>query len=96
MHDVAPRVTDLGSAFGRVFAWEWSRDRDQAMIMLADLLANIRLRQELTEKTGPPVRLDEILRALPLCLPSKFSDHREVVMLARKDVREYYGADPNA
>ena len=93
MRDGEHRVILLGSAFGRVFAWMWSRDRDQGMIMLADLLANIRGRQEIYEDS-PPVRLDEILHALPLCLPTEFSDFREVVKMARSDVRKYYGADP--
>jgi hypothetical protein len=96
MQDGPSRVTDLGSAFGRVFAWVWSNDRDQAIIMLADLLGSMRAHQEKASNDGPPVRLDEILRALPLCLPAEFSDYREVVMMARRDVRGYYGADPNA
>jgi hypothetical protein len=95
MRDGEHRVVHLGSAFGRVFAWVWGRDRDQAMIMFADLLASIRGRQEIYEDS-PPVRLDEILHALPLCLPSEFSDYREVVKMARRDVRKYYVADPNA
>jgi len=97
MNDDPPRITLLGTPFGRVFAWAWSHDRDEAMIILSDLLANVRNEQEETGKgDADRVRLDEILRALPLCLPAKFADYREVVRMARKEVREYLGSDPNA
>jgi hypothetical protein len=96
MGDKDPRITIVNPAFARVFVWEWRRDRDLAMIMLADLLASIRDRQEMSDKDEFPVLLDEVLRALALYLPSDFSEYREVVMMARKEVRQYFGSDPNA
>lgn len=96
MNAEVPRITILNPAFVRVFLWEWQRDRDLAMIMLADLLASVRYRQEMGESDESPVLLDEVLRALALYLPSDFSEYREVVMMARKEVRQYFGADPNA
>lgn len=91
-----PRITILNPAFVRVFLWEWQRDRDLAMIMLADLLGDIRGCQEMSDGDESPVVLDEILRALPLYLPSDFPEYREIVTTARKDVRQYFGSDPNA
>jgi hypothetical protein len=47
------------------------------------------------EDMDPPIRLDEVLGALRLALPWWFNDYNEVVTMARRDVRGYYGADPN-
>ena len=87
------RIEHVGDLFGRVFAWVWSRDRDQAMIVLADYLARLR---EGHPEIEPPIRLDEILEGLRLALPFGFDDYSEVVTMARREVRKYYGADPNA
>ena len=92
--DAEHRLFHLGDPFGTAFAWVWSYDKDEAMIMLADYLAA--LRGSLTEEIDPPIRLDEVLRALRLALPSRFNDYDEVVTMARLKVRKYYGADPNA
>jgi hypothetical protein len=96
MDDEDPRITILNPALARIFVWEWQRDRDLAMIMLADLLASIRGRQEMSDGGESPVLLDEVLRAIALYLPSDFSEYREVVMMARKEVRQYFGSDPNS
>jgi len=94
--DAEPRILHLGDPFGTVFAWVWSYDKDEAMIMLADYIAALRGFEPLVGTIDPPIRLDEILRALRLALPSRFSDYDEVVSMARLKVRKYYGADPNA
>jgi len=90
------RISHLGDPFGRVFAWVWSHDKDQAMILLADYLAQLRDGHPLADEIDPPIRLDEILVGLRLALPFGFSDYNEVVAMARRKVRRYYGADPNA
>jgi hypothetical protein len=90
------RVFHLGDPFGRVFAWVWNDDKDVAMILLSDYLAELREGHLLAEKIDPPIRLDEVLRGLRLALPFGFSDYDEVVTKARREVRRYYGADPNA
>ncbi len=92
--DAERRLFHLGDPFGTAFAWVWSYDKDEAMIMLADYLAALRGSEPL--EADPPIHLDEVLRALRLALPSRFNDYDEVVMMARVKVRKYYGADPNA
>jgi hypothetical protein len=94
--DAKNRILHLGDPFGTAFAWVWSYDKDEAMIMLADYLAALRGSEPLVGATDPPIRLDEVLRALRPALPSRFSDYDEVVKMARLKVRKYYGADPNA
>lgn len=94
--DAEHRLLHLGDPFGTAFAWVWSYDKDEAMIMLADYLAALRASEPLIGEIDPPIRLDEVLRALRLALPSRFNDYDEVVTMARLKVRKYYGADPNA
>lgn len=94
--DAKYRILHLGDPFGTVFAWVWSYDKDEAMIMLADYMAALRGFEPLVGSIDPPIRLDEVLRALRPALPSRFSDYDEVVAMARLKVRKYYGADPNA
>jgi len=74
----------------------WSRSKDQAMILLADYLGELRECHLLADQIDPPIRLDEILRGLRLALPFGFSGYNEVVTMARREVRRYYGEDPNA
>ena len=93
--DAKNRILHLGDPFGTAFAWVWSYDKDEAMIMLADYLAALRGSEPLVGAIDPPIRLDEVLRALRPALPSRFSDYDEVVSMARLKVRKYYGADPN-
>jgi hypothetical protein len=90
------RVLHLGDPFGRVFAWVWNDDKDVAMMLLSDYLAELREGHLLADKIDPPISLDEVLSGLRLALPSGFSDYDEVVTKARREVRRYYGADPNA
>src|SRR5262249_55667209 len=90
------RIPHLGDNFGRVFAWTWNYDRDQAIILLSDYLGELRECHLLADYIDPPIRLDEVLRGLRLALPFGFSDYNEVVAMARRDVRKYYGEDPNA
>lgn len=90
------RVLHLGDPFGRVFAWVWNDDKDTAMMMLSDYLSELREGHLLADKVNPPIRLDEVLRGLRPALPFGFSDYDEVVTKARREVRRYFGADPNA
>jgi hypothetical protein len=91
-----PRVLHLGDPFGRVFAWVWHDDQDQAMLLLADLLAELRNAHPRAGEINPPIRLDEVLGGLRLALPHGFDDYQAVVDKARQEVQGYYGADPNA
>jgi hypothetical protein len=85
------RILPIGTLFGRVFAWVWNRDHDDAIMMLADFL-----RQLMGGEVDPPIRLDEVLGDLRSALPRDFSDYDEVVTKARREVRNYLGVDPNA
>ena len=38
-----PKILHPGDSFGRVFAWVWKHDRNRAMILLADYLAELRV-----------------------------------------------------
>jgi hypothetical protein len=89
--DAEYRILDLGGPFGTVFAWAWSDDKDEAMILLADYLAHLR-----DTDINPPIILDEVLDALRPALPRGFADYNEVVTMAHQKVRKYYGSDPNA
>jgi hypothetical protein len=90
------RVDHLGDPFGLVFAWVWNKDKDEAMMLLSDYLAELRLHHLLADKINPPIRLDEVLSGLEPALPPGFADYDEVVTKARRELRRYYGADPNA
>jgi hypothetical protein len=87
------RVAHLGDPFGQVFAWIWSRNRDEVMLVLADYLADIRHHPRI-EEIDPPITFDEILKGLRPALPHDFPDYDIVIEKARHDVRSYYGKDP--
>ncbi len=89
------KIMHLGDPFGRVFAWVWNDDPDQAMILLADMLAVLRDHNPVAD-LNPPVRLDEVLHGLRPALPHDFRDYDQVVAKARREVQGYYGGDPNA
>jgi hypothetical protein len=89
------RVLHLGDPFGRVFAWVWNDDKDAAVSMLSNYLAELREGHLLANQIDPPIRLDEVLGGLRPALPHGFADYDEVVTKARREVRRHYGADPN-
>lgn len=84
-------VLHPGDAFGDVLAWVWEHDRTQAMIMLADYLAELRNHGTGAADVDPPVSLDEVLNGLRIALPSGFADRDEVLEVARNEVPEFYG-----
>jgi hypothetical protein len=90
------RIVLLGDPFGLVFAWMWARDRDQAMILLADFMTELRDGHPLAYDIDPPIRLDEILGSLRLALPWGFDEYNEVVTMARREVPKHYGRDVNS
>ncbi len=65
------------------------------MFFLADYLAALRDHNPVAD-LSPPVRLDEVLCGLRLALPDGFGDYDQIVSKARRDVKGYYGGDPNA
>jgi hypothetical protein len=92
----SPRVLHPGDPFGRVFAWVWRDDPDQAILLLADYMADLRDHHPRAADIDPPLRLDEVLNGLRLALPHDFDDYQAVVSKARSEVPGYYGADPNS
>lgn len=89
------RSTHPGDPFGRVFAWVWHQNPDEAMMMLGDYLAMLRDHNR-WGNPSPPVRLDDVLRGLRLALPHDFDEasYDAMVAKARREVPIYYG-DPN-
>ena len=49
----------------------------------------------MAKNINPPIRLDEVLDALRLALPNGFDDYDAVIAKARRDVKGYYGGNPN-
>ena len=47
------RIPHLGDHFGRVFAWIWNQDKDQAMILLSDYLGELREAHLLADQIDP-------------------------------------------
>jgi hypothetical protein len=85
------REAHPGPLFGRVLAWVWDDDKDSAISLLADYLADLRDPWR-PEKIEPPISLDEVLHGLRLALPTRFGDYDELVTWARRDLRRYNGA----
>ncbi len=88
------QVMHPGDPFGRVLAWVWREDPDEAMLLLADYLAMLRDHNPWAD-IDPPVRLDEVLGGLRLALPHDFGEYDALVAKAHREVQGYYGADPN-
>jgi hypothetical protein len=89
-------VPHLGDPFGRVLAWAWETDQDEAMVLLAGYLAGLRDHHPLAGTVSPRISLEEVLGALRLALPDGFGDYEALTAKARRDVQDYYGPDPDA
>lgn len=81
----------LGGLTGEVIAYLWADDHDEAMIFLADLLAQLNVHHPEAGTFGP-VSLDELLRGLRLCMPRGFDELDALAVKAQEDVAEYYGS----
>ncbi|GAA4758225.1 hypothetical protein [Actinomycetospora chibensis] len=81
-----------GDLFGRVLAYLWDTEPDEAMIFLADYLADLNVHNENAAIYGE-VSLEEVLQGLRLCMPTNFRGTEALKRKARADVPEYYGGD---
>ncbi|MQA16821.1 MAG: hypothetical protein GEV09_22605 [Pseudonocardiaceae bacterium] len=90
LRDPSNRTLHPGDGFGRVVAWVWERDRDEAVLLLADYLAGLREHHERAGDLGPRVRLDEMLAGLQLALPGGFTDGVQLADYTRRTIRGYY------
>jgi hypothetical protein len=88
------RLAHPGDGFGRIVAWMWNHDRDEAMLFLADYFAELRQHQYLASHLTPPVSLDELLSGLRLAWPSTTPefDYDTFVDQARHEAAGYYGS----
>lgn len=75
---------------GRVLAYLWNDDHDEAMIFIADYLAELNVHHELAGQFGT-VSLGEVLDGLRLCMPPSFDQLKRLQAQALKDVPGYYG-----
>lgn len=87
------RPTHPGDGFGRVLAWMWSRDREEAMLFLAGYLADLREHHPLSDTVSPKVSLSELLTGLWLAWPPDVPEsvYDALVSYAKSHVASYYG-----
>ncbi|WP_018685395.1 hypothetical protein [Actinokineospora enzanensis] len=86
------RILNLDNHFGGVLAWTWGRDRDRAMVMLADLLAQLRDHHPLRHELEQAITLDELLRAVRIAIHPDFAERAELIETARRRVPVFYGS----
>lgn len=83
-------VAHPGDGYGRVLAWMWGHDRDEAVLAIAGLLADLRVHRPGASEIDPPVSVDELLRGLRFCLPPGFDAYDELVTYTREHITGYY------
>jgi hypothetical protein len=84
------RAVPVPDPVGAIFAWLWDTNRDEAAIMIADYMAELRVHGELAED-GPTVSFEDFLRGLRRAIPRSFADKAEVTPYLRREVPQYYG-----
>lgn len=84
-----------GDEFGAVLAWLWQTDPRTAMRLLAEYVAQLRYWDELVDHDQPRVRLEDLLRWLPMALPGDFAHTEALIERARADVPNYFADDLN-
>lgn len=83
----ANRIQNLGDPFGKVFAWVWETDQDQAMMLLDEYLSYLRKWDPQAKLIQPRIERDEVLAGLRMALPNDFQAYQAVVNKAKRDVR---------
>jgi hypothetical protein len=68
--DTVGAVVD--TAAGDVFAWLWRTDPDQAMLRMADLMAEIHVHQP---HCNPDISFDDVLAAFRVAMPHDVTDN---------------------
>ena len=86
-----PNHLHPGTLTGEVLAYLWTDDHDEAMIFIADYLAELNVHNPDAGTFGP-VTLEELLRGLGLCMPPGFDELDALSAKAQQDVPGYYGS----
>jgi hypothetical protein len=89
-------VLHPGDPFGRIIAWCWQHNPDEAMMRMGDYLEHVRKWQPRAGEIQPPIRMSEILSGLRFAWPSTTGGYEEFAAAARDQVQGYYGANPEA
>lgn len=85
----------IGDGPGEVLAWLLQTDPDRSMLVLADLMAQLRVHH--SDAPDPQIRLADVLDALSFAFPTDFSDadKKAFTTAARTRVSGFYGGDPD-
>jgi hypothetical protein len=86
-----PGHVHLGGLTGEVLAYLWADDPDEAMVFLADLLAELNKHHPQAGTHGQ-VGLDELLDGLRLAMPPGFDGLDALCTKAQHDVPGHYGS----
>jgi hypothetical protein len=86
-----PGHVNPGGLTGEVIAYLWADDQDEAMIFLANYLAELNLHHPEAGTFGK-AGLDELLHGLELCMPAGFDQLAALRAKAREDVPGHYGS----
>ena len=86
-----PHHLNPGGLTGEVIAYLWADDPDEAMLFLANYLAELNLHHPDAGTFGT-VGLDELLHGLELCLPPGFTEIDALRAKAKDDVPGHYGS----
>ena len=85
-----PSFVHPGDLFGIVLAWLWQDDRGEAMVFLADYLAELNVHNDQAGVHGAVTR-EQLLRGLELSMPRGFDDLAALSAMARDEVPGYDG-----
>ncbi|WP_159080852.1 hypothetical protein [Nocardia suismassiliense] len=83
----------IGDPFGKILAWLWRTNPDEAMQYLTQYLMH--LRDHHPNRPEPPIRLDDVLTALRLAIDITDDEYTAICDQARTEVPSRYGEDPN-
>lgn len=92
--DEAHWLLHPGDRFGDYLTWLWREDkRGEICLLLADLIADLR---DHNADADPRMTLEGLLEGVRLAVYHLSDDETNaLVELARKEVPEYYGGDPD-
>ena len=89
-------VAHPGDPFGSVFAWLWDTERETALSLFAELLAEAQRGAPSEENR---VRLDDLIRGLRHALHhtglSHFREYEKVEKVLREEIPKHFSGDPN-
>lgn len=84
------KLLHIGDDFGRVFAWLWRSDQDEALDHLSDYIWRLRY-----AKSAPAVQsLEDVLAAMRFAADITDDEYRVICERARDDLADRFAADP--